>query len=136
MKTLKILGIFCFFLWPLLVSAQVVIGSDKLPEKFSVLELISDSQDPKGLLCPQSAVAPTISGASNPDANGLIYYDTVIQNLMVYIDGNWYRLYEPIPQPSSPMPGNKKFPGNQQIRLGETNGDSSQPGQQAGGKKK
>ena len=59
------------------LRAQVVIGSAKLPEDFSALELISDAAKTGGLLLPKSAGPGALpSGWNSAAATGLMYFNT------------------------------------------------------------
>ena len=64
------------------LQAQVVIGSDKLPEDFSALELVSTAGGVGGLLLPRMNTAP-----ASP-AIGLMFYNTSNNKVNIYGNGS------------------------------------------------
>jgi hypothetical protein len=98
MKKRNVFGCFwMFFLITHSVStqAQVVIGSEKIPEKFSVLELHSTTG---GLRYPQLTTTQkgALNPGSNPLANGLMIFNAdYAGNLEYYNGGSWVQVYTP-----------------------------------------
>jgi hypothetical protein len=98
MKKRNVFKCFWFFLLivcSLPVRAQVVIGSEKIPEKFSVLELISTT---RGLRYPQLTTSQrnALNPASNPLAGGLMIFNTDDAGNLEYYAGNvWTVVYTP-----------------------------------------
>jgi hypothetical protein len=77
------------------MRTQVVIGSEKTPEKFSVLELLSTTG---GLRYPQLATTQksALNLAPNPLADGLMIFNVDnAGNLEYYNGSNWAAVYTP-----------------------------------------
>jgi len=80
-----------FFASPL--KAQVNVGSADAPKSFSVLEL-STKQKQGGLLLPQltNAQRDNLAVASNPDAKGLVIYNTDAKCIQFWNGTKWINL--------------------------------------------
>jgi len=91
---LKIAIIFLLFVNSALLNAQVTIGSNKAPEKFSVLELISDKS---GVRLPQLTIEQrdamvTTEFISNPFSEGLLLYNLTTKCVDIWNGGEWIDL--------------------------------------------
>ena len=79
------------------MQAQVTIGSNAEPQKFSVLELISNSTQPGGLRLPQLTNAekealeklPEFMAKETTDAKGLIIFNTTDSAIEVWNGTKW-----------------------------------------------
>ena len=87
-----------FLLIPAGVSAQVTIGSGKIPETYSVLELISNST--MGMRLPQmttaerNAMQATFGAGATAEAKGLVIYNTTNDCVEYWNDTRWISLCE------------------------------------------
>jgi hypothetical protein len=108
MRLKVVLGIFFGLVCSIPIQAQAVIGSNKIPEKFSVLELISTTG---GLRYPQlnsvqmSALNATLNASSNSLAEGLVIFRTDNAGNLEYYNGTgWTVVYTPfITHPARPF---------------------------------
>jgi hypothetical protein len=80
-----------FFTLPM--KAQVTVGNQTAPHSFSVLELTT-SKIKAGLRLPQltNAERDALSVASDPDAKGLIIYNTEAKCLQYWNGSKWVNL--------------------------------------------
>ncbi|MDR1436540.1 MAG: hypothetical protein LBI65_00305 [Candidatus Symbiothrix sp.] len=129
---MKIKIVFYFFfviVFSIPMQAQVVIGSEKIPEKFSVLELISTTG---GLRYPQlnstqaGALKTALSAAANPLAGGLMFFHTDQAGNMEYYNGaQWSAVYMPFAVHSLRQPAGQgvEMIGSKNIQVPENASD-------------
>ena len=94
MRRLFYLVLLLFMGGTLSLQAQIVIGSDKLPETFSALELVSTPSATGGLLLPKSSTAP-----ASPVA-GLMFFDTSNSSVKIYTGSSWITWNTPAATPT------------------------------------
>ena len=99
------LAIFVTSFLNLPIKAQVIIGEDKAPNTFSILELVSKTERIGGLRMPQLSTterdALGITSAT-PNAEGLIIYNTTINCLEFWSGAEWISLCSSVLPPPPP----------------------------------